>query len=38
MPGRLTLSIGISNIGQISVLVDKGEISISVEPSTEERK
>ena len=38
MSGRLTLSIGISNIGQISVLVDKGEVSISVEPSTQETK
>lgn len=38
MSARLSFSIGIASIGQISVSVDKEEISISVAPSTDEAK
>ena len=36
MPSKLALSIGISNIGQLNVSVDEGEISIQLEPVSDE--
>jgi hypothetical protein len=37
MAGQFQLSIGVSNIGQIRVRVENGEVSISLEPASDER-